>query len=289
MARDSFDPDKELSAICNQLWELDENRLVPGEDYEIDLQRYTFYSNKGERDEAKCPLFSFVHDDVFKRPTFKRFMALLDNYSTETGVSEVVTPEEIKENQCFIDAIMETKVMQQAHEVLRERGKVPPDVRGFKHALYDLWFKLYARTRGMGRAAGDSSGFEHVFVGETRGDKDVIGFHNWIQFYLEEKRGNVDYKGWIPPRSSSRKDRQADNTAQLVSLQFTWKGQVKPVGSSFIGTSPEFEMALYTVLYYIGNKGDNHLEIGRYNVNITVHKMGEKLGSSFPIALSQDP
>lgn len=42
----------------------------------------------------------------------------------------------------------------------------------------------------------DSSGFEHVFVGETRG-KEVIGFHNWIQFYLQEKAGNVDYKGYI--------------------------------------------------------------------------------------------
>ena len=43
----------------------------------------------------------------------------------------------------------------------------------------------------------DSSGFEHVFVGETRGDKEVIGFHNWIQFYLQEKIGNVDYKGFM--------------------------------------------------------------------------------------------
>lgn len=36
-----------------------------------------------------------------------------------------------------------------------------------------------------------------MFVGETRGAKDVIGFHNWIQFYLQEKAGNVDYQGYI--------------------------------------------------------------------------------------------
>ena len=35
-----------------------------------------------------------------------------------------------------------------------------------------------------------------MFVGETR-DHDVIGFHNWIQFYLQEKRGNIDYRGFF--------------------------------------------------------------------------------------------
>ena len=33
-------------------------------------------------------------------------------------------------------------------------------------------------------------------TGETR-DKSVIGFHNWIQFHLQEKAGNVDYKGYM--------------------------------------------------------------------------------------------
>ena len=40
----------------------------------------------------------------------------------------------------------------------------------------------------------NSSGFEHVFVGESR-DGTVIGLHNWLQFYLQEKLGNIDYRG----------------------------------------------------------------------------------------------
>lgn len=41
----------------------------------------------------------------------------------------------------------------------------------------------------------DSSGFEHVFVGETDSSK-VLGLHNWIQFYLQEKSRNIDYTGY---------------------------------------------------------------------------------------------
>ena len=60
---------------------------------------------------------------------------------------------------------------------------------------------IYSYTGGPGTRREtrvcDSSGFEHVFVGETRGDSEVIGFHNWIQFYLQEKAGHVDYQGYI--------------------------------------------------------------------------------------------
>ena len=42
----------------------------------------------------------------------------------------------------------------------------------------------------------DSCGFEHVFVGETRHGREIMGFHNWVQFYLQEKCGHVDYKGY---------------------------------------------------------------------------------------------
>jgi len=41
----------------------------------------------------------------------------------------------------------------------------------------------------------DSSGFEHVFVGEERAGK-IMGLHNWVQYYIEEKKGNINYLGW---------------------------------------------------------------------------------------------
>lgn len=39
-----------------------------------------------------------------------------------------------------------------------------------------MWFSYYRRD-GQGN---DSCGFEHVFVGESKGDS-ITGFHNWIQ------------------------------------------------------------------------------------------------------------
>lgn len=88
------------------------------------------------------------------------------------GENETVTAEEIAENHRFINAICATRVMQHVHKYLVSQGKSPSTERQFKEQLYNLWFKLYRRTKGS--RALDSSGFEHVFVGETRG-----GMHQW--------------------------------------------------------------------------------------------------------------
>ncbi|XP_071964427.1 poly(U)-specific endoribonuclease-like [Antedon mediterranea] len=278
----SFKPDKEFSDIATKLWDADENRLTPGTDYAINLQGKTFYHNMGQRDSAKEPLFSYVNMEKLKKmPTYKCFIALLDNYESETGIAEVVTEAEVRENQVFIDAIMETKVMKIVHKYLADKKLSPKDVRGFKHQLYDMWFKLYRRTRGDRDF--DSSGFEHVFVGENkRNTNEVTGFHNWIKFYLEEVKGNIDYKGWLPPKIKRGRPR-ADNNAQLVTIQFTWKGGVKPLGSSFIGTSPEFEMALYTLFFLTSEKDEQDVEIEDYDVQVKVHHLGKMLGSCYPV------
>jgi poly(U)-specific endoribonuclease len=270
-----FAADRELSAIYTELWELDENRLTPGKHYRINLQGGT--KTYHHRDKAEDPLFSWVDEEVLQWPTYKTFIKLLDNYETGTGVAEVVTAEEEQENWAFINACMQTKVMKKAHQYLASKHKVSSSEHAFKIKLYELWFKLYRRTRET--RVCDSSGFEHVFVGETRGDSEVIGFHNWIQFYLQEKAGHVDYQGYIlgtKPEDGPK--------SHLLTIKFKWKEQVKPIGSSFIGTSPEFELALYTILYFCSSESHTDVTIAGQDVVLICFKMGRSaLGTCHPM------
>ena len=203
-------------------------------------------------------------------------MALLDNYTAETGAAEVVTNAERQEVRTFLDRVLQTKPMQFCKSYCQHRGVGTGD---FKALLNTIWFELYRReTRA------DSSGFEHVFVGEVKGD-EVSGFHNWMQFYLEEKRGNLDYRGYIKPRASNQAETEADD--QLLSLQFSWRGVEKFVSSSFIGVSPEFEFALYTLCFLVGEQ-ENEVELRMENGDVfglvvKCYKMArDKVGTSFP-------
>eukprot|EP00854_Cymbomonas_tetramitiformis_P011988 gene11988-14162_t len=237
-----------LSAACARLWDLDSNRLVPGRDYVLDVGggKKAYWSD----DKAAEPLFKHVEPNVFDLPTFRAFYDLLDNYNRECGVEEVVTRQEREENGHFLDVICETSVMKYAHIWLAMNGQASPDLKQFKRELHNLWFKLYRRSSSF-----DSSGFEHVFVGEVKHGK-VTGFHNWIQLFLEEQRGNIDYKGFIFPR---RRGQEPDENSQIMTIQFAWGAELKSVSSTLIGVSPEFEIALYTMCFLSGNE-DNFIE-----------------------------
>ncbi|XP_063401761.1 poly(U)-specific endoribonuclease-A-like [Mytilus trossulus] len=264
MANRGFDPDPELSEILTKLWDLDTNKCYPGSDFQVDLQGYVKSGRALERDRAKYNLFEWVDEEkVFERKTYKTFKDLLDNYELECGEAEVVTPEEKKENIAFVDAIMETDVMQEAHKYLISKGKSPEHVGQFKWQLYKIWFSLVRRTRGDRDQ--DSSSFEHVFVGEGRDDK-FIGLHNWIQFYLQEKAGNIDYHGYF--RHSTVTD---DEHFRLIALQFDWREEKgKPISSCFLGTSPEFEIAAYTICFLLDRLCKTDVQLGEYEVEIDV-------------------
>jgi len=274
-----------IKKAIQHLWDLDHNCLTPDRDYAINVQ-------KGKKpyqltDDAKYPLFKFVDKNAFRRPTYRSFIALLDNYCSEVGKAEVVTSKERQENAAFLKAIMNTAPMQFCHKYcVANLGNdaVPSDRNGFEKLLHTLWFDLYHRSRG-GRP--DSSGFEHVFTGEIK-NGEISGFHNWIQFYIEEKRGNVDYHGYIKPRCKT--DARTDSDDHVLTVQFSWNGVMKKMGTMFLGVSPEFEMALYTLCFLMGNQENKvDLRTGEENfgLNIKCFTMARnKIGTSYPEVLN---
>jgi len=331
---------KSLDLAASRLWDLDTNRLTDDVHYKLDVGG----AHRGfgsTADESPDPLFAYVDpallDGGDDYPTYTTFYALLDNYSREVGVAEVVTAEEVQEEAAFLDAIMATAPMAYAHAYLLKRGKLGRAQRseaGFKALLHELWFELYSRSGGH-HGARDSSGFEHVFVGEVK-NGEVSGFHNWLAFYKEERRGTVDYKGYIPARRRAKKAAQQqqqrgnggrqggderrvapdggsytkrefrsyyggydewdgaaahehdEGEKHLLTISFAWDGVIKSIGSSFIGVSPEFEMALYTLMFLCGEE-ENDVEIGGYKVRVTCYSMGRKpnlkIGTCFPKCL----
>lgn len=276
--------DVSISEAAQHLWDLDVNRLTPNQDYKVNVQggKKPYW----KEDNADDPLFEFVDRSAFRRPTYKAFIELLDNYSAEVGVEESVSYEERKENFRFLNTIMQTAPMQFCHSYCVANGEdVPEDPKEFIDLLNRIWFRLYSRGNG-GR---DSSGFEHVFVGEIKNEK-VSGFHNWIYFYSEERKGNVDYRGYIKPKSYS--DAPTNDDDQVLTLQFEWNGVLKNVGTSFIGVSPEFEFALYTMCFLAGEE-ENILDLDtgtdKFQLNCKVYTMArDKIGTSYVEALEHE-
>lgn len=76
---------------------------------------------------------------------------------------------------------------------------------------------------------------------------------------------------------------QPDYESQLLTIQFEWNGVLKSVSSTLIGVSPEFEIAIYTLCFYEGGE-ENHVELGPYPVNLKCYRLGNRIGSAFPVA-----
>ncbi|KAJ8611657.1 hypothetical protein CTAYLR_007902 [Chrysophaeum taylorii] len=241
----------DLRLGLGRVWELGE-KLRPGVDYQLDLQGY---ATRRGKDYARRPLFSFVREDVLSRPTFAAFLRLLDNYEREVGKKERVTKSEKAEESAFLDAVLKTAPMRYCHEYCVAKRVAPASRSGFKRLLGSLWFRIYASRRG---GPPDSSGFEHWAVGEERGDKhEVVGLHNWLQLFVEERKGALNYHGYV-----SHDKRRPDEDQPVLSLQFTWTDvddgsvDLKPTSTSIIGSSPELELALFTLAALAAGKDD---------------------------------
>ncbi len=270
-----------LEQACAQLWHLDVNRLRAGFDYELDVQdRPDSYSD----DAARLPFFARLDYSVFQKPTYRSFGRLLDNYIAETGVVERVSSAERAEEDDFLNNVVETPVAKFCFHWLRANNPnfEPSTLEEFVEELHGIWFKLYRRD-----AARDSSAFEHVFCGEID-DGKVKGLHNYIQVLREERNGRFDYRGYLSARRRRREGNVAPHPKhQLLTIRFEWLGHVKAASSMFVGTSPEFELMLYTMLR-IGGEESMKLDIGPYTALVKCYVNRGNIGSAFPSLLAID-
>lgn len=225
--------DDELAALSEQLFSKENTNL--NKHVRANYQRQTLSSSTV--DEAPEPLLSVDERQVFAVPTIEKMRALFNNYEVDTMVNEYVTPMEKKEENDFVDALLTTSVMRSAMLFLQKKGVVTADPKTHHELLKTIWFHLY--SRGNGKIG--SSGFEHVFLNEVS-NGTMIGLHNWVYLYDQEKAGRIDYQGYI-------KKMDLGSKGEIAKVRLTFDKLNKPSNSLFIATSPELEIALYTVCF----------------------------------------
>lgn len=261
--------DDEIRQLTEQLYTKESNSQIGN--IQVNLQGRT--RSIDSADEAPNPLLS-VDSKALESPTIVKMRLLFNNYEHDTHVNEHVTPNERKEENDFLDAVMATPVMRQAMLFLQQKGVVSPDPKTHRDLVKELWFTQY--SRGQGKIG--SSGFEHVFVHEVK-DGTIIGFHNWVYIGDEEKDGRFDYKGYM-------KEQDIGTKGKIVKIRFSHQGLNKPVNTVFVGTSPELELALYTVCFQLRPDRTCPVSLGNSKFGIVTYSWryrGKNLiGSAYP-------
>ncbi|XP_011871952.1 PREDICTED: poly(U)-specific endoribonuclease homolog [Vollenhovia emeryi] len=241
----------------------------------VNLQKQT--TGSSPTDQAPQPLLT-VNPAAFQIPTIQRVLSIFDNYQLDTHTNEYISPAQREEESLLVDTFLSTNVMSAAMRFLADKGFVRKDYYEYKDMLRRIWFNLF--SRGQGKLC--CTGFEHVFMAETKqvdSGTEVLGLHNWIFFNAEETKRHIDYLGYI-------KKTDLGSKGSIVKMHAKFNGYDKPIVSVFIGTSPELEMALYTVCFYARPDGNCPVSLGGTKFNIITHKFRYRgkdlIGTAYP-------
>ncbi|XP_071085814.1 uridylate-specific endoribonuclease-like [Haliotis cracherodii] len=215
--------------IADALWQVDPDK-VDMADITINIGRHA--TSGKTTDVSKNNLFSNVNAAPLRKPMYQALMALWDNYNPTRGSADPVTAADKAEINNFLDIVMASPVMETTYNYLVDQHIYSGSKTALRDKIYSLWFQPYSRSGGSSK---DSSGFEHVFVGEYK-SSIVEGFHNWLRFYKEEQAGHANYLGYLKQVGP-----------QMLEFTFTWNGHFKKIDSFIIGSSPAFDMALGTI------------------------------------------
>ena len=265
--------DEDLEKLSEALFIKDTNNA--NKYITLNLQKQT--TSSSTTDDASEPLLK-VNAEAYQIPTVQRVISIYDNYKPDTNVNEQISPLQRQEESLLADTFLSTNVMSAAMRFLADKGKIRKDYYEYKDTLRKIWFNLF--SRGQGKIG--SSGFEHVFMAELKNTPtgtEVVGLHNWIYYSKEESSGRIDYNGYL-------KKVDLGDKASIVEIRTKYNGHDKPVTTIFVGTSPELEMALYTVCFYARPDGNCPVSLGGTKFNIVTYKFkyrgNDLVGTAYP-------
>ncbi|PVD31921.1 hypothetical protein C0Q70_07347 [Pomacea canaliculata] len=260
----------ELASLTQDIYNADNNR-VDGTLYQLNFQhRYT------SGVDSPQPFFSRLDESIFQRQSYSMVSALEDTYEKSLeGLFDDDADDEIAYIENYVEQLIATNPMSLVLDFLSTKGCINSSDDARKAFIYELWFNTYPPNE-VDISSKYRSGFQHVFLGELRGTT-VLGFFNWLTFYLEEMQGRINYRGWIDYMKNP----------SMVSVSFDWLGIQAPIRSFFVGVSPEFDMALATVCALVRPERACPVVINNqtftYQTYIIRHKRQLQLAAAFPI------
>lgn len=264
--------------IYQELWDLDikpENNgftvtsrgpngqwFHPNADIKIDEQNELSGVNT---DNAPSPLITAFNTTKLEGETYLAFKSLLNNYVFNARESEdhlgdnTVEDEEIN---AFLNLILETPVMQLAFNYINNDLNANISRSEFKAITKKLWFEIYTNYH-QGNVVPFCSGFEHIVVGESKGNpnkKGIGGYHSWTKFLYDEQSKRVNFNGFNYDDKFNKLSPLGSSVPQVATISMTYEpldmdGQPmtkkrKNLGGFFIGPSPECQIAMPVVAYF---------------------------------------
>ncbi|KRY16131.1 Elongation factor Ts, mitochondrial [Trichinella patagoniensis] len=215
-------------------------------------------------DKATEPLdklIKYLSPEALKLPTVQALFDLASFYTPKLGIQEDETPEKMQKIEAFLDEVMKSSIIRLLVNHFKLAGVQEVDtIDEFRMWIKKKWFTTYARRNEEG--INDSSLFEHFFFGEiVEEEEKVLGLHYWLRYFLLESAGEITYLGY--------KMKEAESYATVA---YKWNGYRKDSGSMLLRTTPEFEIALFSMGYLFKPK---RIQFGRCTFAIASHEAEE--------------
>ncbi|KAL1232362.1 Elongation factor Ts [Trichinella spiralis] len=206
-------------------------------------------------------LIKHLSPEALKLPTVQALFDLVNFYTPKLGIQEDETPEKMQKIEAFLDEVMKSNVIRLLVNHFKLAGVQEVDtIDEFRMWIKKKWFTTYARRNEEG--INDSSLFEHFFFGEiVEEEEKVLGLHYWMRYFLLESAGQITYLGY--------KMKEAESYATVA---YKWNGFRKDSGTMLLRTTPEFEIALFSMGYLFRPK---RIQFGRCTFAVASHEAEE--------------